>query len=380
MRQETIAPPAAPQPDLEAFAREVAALRKEIDAALGPEDLAHLRKMIRWGRIASAIGMATAWAGPNPVSIAGLALGRGTRWMIMHHVGHRGYDKVEGTPPELTSSAFARGVRRVVDWMDWIEPEAWKHEHNVLHHGNTGEEADPDLFERNVTWVHPLPAPVRWALLGGLTATWRATYYAPATMAALLTKQSGEEPTARVLYMTVLRRCWLPYAGYAFVALPLVFAPLGPLAVASAFVNSVAADVVANMHTFLVVGPNHAGSDLFRFADRPKTKGERLARQVVGSTNYATGGDLVDFAHLWLNYQIEHHLFPDLPMLRYREVQPKVEALCAKYGIPYTQESVFRRFAKMAKIFIGTESMRRDADSVLSPQRAVSKPTAAHAP
>jgi hypothetical protein len=28
-------------------------------------------------------------------------------------------------------------------------------------------------------------------------------------------------------------------------------------------------------------------------------------------------GNLNDFAHLWLNYQIEHHLWPDLPMLKY---------------------------------------------------------------
>ncbi len=360
--------------DLEGFAREVSDLRKEIDAALGPEDLAHLRKVQRWGRVAGAIGLATAWAGPNPVSIAGLALGRGARWMVMHHVGHRGYDKVEGTPPELTSASFARGKRRLVDWMDWIEPEAWKHEHNVLHHGNTGEEADPDLFERNVTWVHSLPKPMRWALLAGLAATWRQTYYAPATMAALLAKR-GDKPTDREVYSTVLWRCWLPYAAYAFIGLPLVFAPLGPLAVASAFLNSAAADVVTNIHTFMVVGPNHAGSDLFRFDDRPATKGERLARQVVGSTNYATGGDVLDFAHLWLNYQIEHHLFPDVPMLRYREVQPKVAALCAKYGIPYTQESVFRRFGKMAKIFVGAEKMRRDDASVLPRRRPPAQPT-----
>jgi len=365
------------RPDLEAFARDVSALRKEIDEALGPEDLAHLRKIQRWGRVASAIGLATAWAGPNPVSIAGLALGRGARWMIMHHVGHRGYDKVPGTPPELTSSKFAKGWRRAIDWMDWIEPEAWKHEHNVLHHGNTGEEADPDLFERNVTWVHSLPRPVRWALLAGLAATWRQTYYAPATMAALLGK-AGATSSPRDVYGKVALRCWLPYAGHAFVALPLAFAPLGPLAVVSAFVNSAVADVVTNIHTFMVVGPNHAGSDLFRFDDRPATKGERLARQVVGSTNYATGGDVLDFAHLWLNYQIEHHLFPDVPMLRYREVQPKVAALCEKHGIPYVQESVFKRFAKMAKIFVGKESMRRDDQTVLprKPKKAAAQEAA----
>ena len=82
-------------------------------------------------------------------------------------------------------------------------------------------------------------------------------------------------------------------------------------------------------------------------------------RQVLGSANYATGSDLGDYAHLWLNYQIEHHLFPDLPMLRYREIQPKVKALCARYGIPYLQEGVFTRAKKMIAVAVGRASMKR---------------------
>ncbi len=364
--------------DLEGFARDVHALRREMLASLGEEDLAHLRKIERWGRAATAVGLATAWAGPNPVSAVGLALGRGTRWLLMHHVGHRGYDRVPGVPEKYTSAAFATGRRRFLDWPDWIEPEAWKHEHNVLHHANTSEDADPDLIERNAAWVHGLPQPVRWVLLGFLGATWRATYYAPNTMVALLQKGAkgppggsakGELSWTPEERRAILLRCWLPYAGYAFVGLPLLFAPLGPLAVASALCNSVAADVLTNLHTFLVVGPNHAGDDLHRFEDRPASKGEHLARQVLGSTNYTTGGDGCDYAHLWLNYQVEHHLFPDMPMLQYRKVQPKVKALCEKYGLPYVQESVFRRFAKMAEVFVGRKTMRRDAASVMPPRR-----------
>ncbi len=351
-----------PSIDLAGFSRDVQALRREILADIGPEDLAHLRKIERWGRAATALGLATAWAGPNPVSAIGLAVGRSTRWILMHHVGHRGYDRVPGTPERLTSAHFAQGRRRFLDWPDWIEPEAWKYEHNVLHHSHTGEEADPDLVERNVAWVHDLPEPARWALLGVLSVTWRASYYAQGTMSALMGK-GGEPVASRDVNREVLLRCWLPYAGYAFVGLPLLFAPLGPLAVGSAFVNSLLGEMISNAHTFLVVGPNHAGEDLHRFSTRPTSKGEYYARQVLGSTNFATGGDLVDFAHLWLNYQIEHHLFPDVPMLQYRKVQPKVKALCAKYGLPYVQESVFRRFAKMASIFVGKAAMRRDAEA-----------------
>ncbi len=82
-------------------------------------------------------------------------------------------------------------------------------------------------------------------------------------------------------------------------------------------------------------------------------------RQVRGSVNFRTGGDLNDFLHGFLNYQIEHHLFPDLPPRQYQLLQPKVKALCAKYGVPYRQESVFRRLRQLVNISTGTSSMQR---------------------
>src|SRR5262245_15670079 len=60
--------------DLEGFARGVKALRAEIDASLGSDHLRHLRRIERWGRIATAVGLATAPIAPNPLSAAALAL------------------------------------------------------------------------------------------------------------------------------------------------------------------------------------------------------------------------------------------------------------------------------------------------------------------
>lgn len=344
--------------DLEGFHREIQELRREIMASLGPDDLAHLERIERVGRGFTALGLLTAWVAPNPVSAVSLAIGKSTRWLLMHHVGHRGYDRVPGVPERLTSHGFAKGARRFLDWPDWMTPEAWCYEHNVLHHFQTGEEGDPDLIERNTAWIHDLPRPARWAIFGVLAATWRASYYAEATMKSWLGRK-GTPPTASELRRALLLKCWLPYAALEFAALPALFLPLGPLAAGSVLANQLAADVLTNLHTFLVVGPNHAGDDLYRFADRPASKAEHFARQVLGSVNYATGSDLVDFAHLWLNYQIEHHLFPDLPMLQYQRIQPRVKALCEKYGLPYVQESVATRFVRMARVFVGDAKMRR---------------------
>ncbi|UQA60670.1 fatty acid desaturase family protein [Polyangium aurulentum] len=349
--------------DLESFYADVKALRREIDASLGEDDLRHLRKMERWGRACTALGLAGAGIFPNPASAVLLSIGRSTRWLLMHHIGHRGYDKVPNVPPRYTSKVFARGRRRFVDWPDWMIPEAWIYEHNVLHHSHTGEERDPDLIERNTEELREHSMPVRYALMGILALTWRASYYAPNTLDMWRERgaQDGESggATQGGRLRELLQKCYLPYSALNFGLLPLLYLPLGPWGVMSAFCNSLMAEALTNLHTFCVVGPNHTGDDLYRFEDRPASRAEHALRQIIGSTNYATGGDLLDFAHLWLNYQIEHHLFPDVPMRQYQLIQPKVRALCEKYGIPYVQESVFVRAKKMLDIAVGKASMRR---------------------
>jgi hypothetical protein len=104
---------------------------------------------------------------------------------------------------------------------------------------------------------------------------------------------------------------------------------------------------------------NHTGLDMTRWDAPAKTSDEFYLRQIVGSTNYACGDDLTDFLHGFLNYQIEHHVFPDLSMLEYQRIQPRVRALCEKYGVPYVQESVFARVRKTVDVMIGKTSMLR---------------------
>jgi len=348
--------------DLEAFLADIKALRREIDDSLGEEDLRHLYKMERWGRACTALGLLGAGLAPNPVSAVLLSTGRYTRWMLMHHIGHRGYDKVPGVPARYTSKVFARGYRRFLDWSDWMLPEAWIYEHNVLHHSYTGEERDPDLIERNTEWLRERSMPVRYALMGLLTFTWRASYYAPNTLdtfRARHAERDGEAPSQEGRDRELWLKCYFPYAAIHFGLLPLCYLPLGPWGVFSAFCNSLMAELITNVHTFCVIGPNHTGDDLYRFDDRPASRAEFYVRQIIGSVNFRTGGDLVDFAHMWLNYQIEHHLFPDVPMLAYQKMQPKVKAICEKYGIPYVQESVFKRAKKMYDIAVGKTSMLR---------------------
>lgn len=161
-------------------------------------------------------------------------------------------------------------------------------------------------------------------------------------------------PEGRRLWL----KCYFPYTLVHFCLLPLLFLPLGSTAVWYVLINSLLAEVCTNIHSFLIVVTNHAGPDLYRFDKPMQNKEEFYLRQIVGSSNHTTGGFLNDLMHGFLNYQIEHHLWPSFSMLQYQKAQPQVKALCAKYGIPYAQESLWARTRKTLAIMVGTESMK----------------------
>ena len=50
-----------------------------------------------------------------------------------------------------------------------------------------------------------------------------------------------------------------------------------------------------------------------------------------------------------LSFQVEHHLFPDLPAHRYAEISPKVQAIAKELGIPYHTGSFFKQYSGVFK-------------------------------
>jgi fatty acid desaturase len=47
-----------------------------------------------------------------------------------------------------------------------------------------------------------------------------------------------------------------------------------------------------------------------------------------------------------LNYQIEHHLFPNMPRPNLRRAQPLIRAFCTRHNIPYTEATMFGSYAE----------------------------------
>jgi len=127
----------------------------------------------------------------------------------------------------------------------------------------------------------------------------------------------------------------------------------------NALKNLFLAELLTNVHGFVAVVTNHAGDDMYRFryGCRPFS-GSFFLRQVISSVDFHMGTDLVDFLHGYLNYQIEHHLWPNLTMLSYQRSAPLVREICAKHGVPYVKENVFWRVKKTVDIMVGSSSMR----------------------
>jgi fatty acid desaturase len=82
--------------------------------------------------------------------------------------------------------------------------------------------------------------------------------------------------------------------------------------------------------------PNHKGMPTLSEADEL----DFLRRQVLTSRN-VRGSRFVDSLLGGLNYQIEHHLFPNMPRPNLRHAQPLVREFCRHHDLPYTQATLF---------------------------------------
>jgi len=368
--------------DLDAFGKDVHALGEKLKNEQGEADNRHLKKMITWSRLCGVAGLATMWMGPNPFTVFALSLWTHSAWtMIGHHVCHGGYNRTDKSG-KYTSRGFAVGslAQRVTDWFDWMLPEAWGVEHNQLHHYRLGEDTDPDLLERNAAdWkgMERFIMPVVSMFL------WKWAYYAPNTYKELRVAEMRKNnvalpkdfnPTAPLTLSNIMegkakgifsmwdlmKNVLGPYFLLHFFVLPLPCLFFGQAFYWNALANLALADVAANIHGFIVVVTNHAGNDLYKFARGCKPKSPTFyLRAVTSSANFATGGNVNDFMHGWLNYQIEHHCWPDLSMLSYQKGQPALKAICAKHGVPYVQENVFVRVWKTMAIMMQFTKMRQ---------------------
>jgi fatty acid desaturase len=314
---------------------------------------------------------------------------------VSHHVSHGGYTAVADADADPDAknnknqkyNRFTYGVklRRFYDWMDYILPEAWSCEHNIYHHYKLNEYNDPDNVQHNLVILRTMNAPLilKYGIIAFFAFTWRLFYYSSnsykyykATKLNYTMKEedykqmtlfgmvTNEWPSwiSKVEYFTLVLCPILLYRATCF-ALIYIFHAYFPAIFTNAHLynvvlNYIMADLLCNVHTFAIIVPNHAGSDMYLYRTPVKGKSDEwLLRQCISSANYTSANNATDYLQGWLNYQIEHHLFPDLSAYEYQLMRPDVAAVCRKHGVPYVCENVLIRLWKTVKIMTGRESI-----------------------
>ena len=82
-----------------------------------------------------------------------------------------------------------------------------------------------------------------------------------------------------------------------------------------------------------------------------ETRGGWYVRQLLGSANI-DGSPLFHLMSGNLSFQVEHHLYPDLPSNRYHQIAPRVREVCERYGLPYNTGPLGKQLGSVHKTIL----------------------------
>ncbi len=343
--------------DIEAFGRELDALQREVRASLGDADRAYIRRAITVQRSLALGGRVLIYAslpllpvvplflGVIGVGTASLALSKILENMeIGHNVIHGQWDWMND--PQIHSSTW--------EWDTVCPADQWKHSHNVVHHTWTnvmGRDRDVGYDILRISDKQP----------------WKPIYLAQPFYAALLAMMFQWGIALHDIDLGAVRRGELTMADIRhqlrgigrkagkqvvkdYVLWPLLAGPLFlPVLLANLMAN-----LARNLWSYAIIFCGHFpdGAQVFTEAQVVgETRARWYLRQILGSCNI-TGGRLFHILSGNLSHQIEHHLFPDLPSNRYPALAPRVEALCARFGIPYNKGSFARQLGTTVRTIL----------------------------
>jgi fatty acid desaturase len=327
-----------------ALGRELDELRQEVVASLGERDVDHIRRVIRTARYSEAAGRLLLHLGVDPltfaVGTAALGLSKVLENMeVGHNVMHGQYDWTHD--PELDAHRY--------EWDIVCPAEAWRRTHNYEHHTFTnvvGRDRDVGYALLRVAPEQPwhlgyLPQPVI-ALGLAFVFQWGVALHDLRLDELARRKQTlaAFGARARPLLAKAARQLAKDYVFFPAVALwnaPRVAA------------GNLLANMARNLWTFSIIFCGHFPRGVRVYEEEEalgESRGEWYVRQMNGSANLE-GGPLFHVLTGHLSFQIEHHLFPDIPASRYPELATRVRAICERYGQPYHTGSFTRQFGSV---------------------------------
>ncbi|MGV0786801.1 acyl-CoA desaturase [Mycolicibacterium sp. XJ2] len=368
--------------ELEKLAKEFDAIHDEVFAELGDRDRNYIKAVISAQRQIVVVGRVlllasrsrTAWV----LGTACLGMAKILENMELgHNILHGQWDWMND--PDIHSSVW--------DWDTASTAKSWKHSHNYIHHTYTnilGKDRDLGyeimridprqpwhpvwlaqplfnflltvLFEWGVA-VHDIDfrAAQRgekpWSELRqelkGISGKARAQilkdyigWPAVSAGAFALTKLALGSRVEQPAQSRIGRRLRKISGKGRVASVANTFDRVLP-GVESTFLRTLAADALANLirnvwaHAIIFCG--HFPDQTYTFTEEEvenETRGGWYVRQLIGAANIE-GSPLFHIISGNLGYQVEHHLYPDMPSSRYSEIAPKVKDICERYELPY---------------------------------------------
>ncbi|MCH2159290.1 MAG: acyl-CoA desaturase [Oleiphilaceae bacterium] len=328
-------------------------LREQTFKKVGTEDANYIRKLIGFQRlldIVSRIGIACAflffdgylmWSIAT-LSVLGLALSKILDNMeIGHNIMHGQYDWMHD--PITNSKRF--------DWDNAGDSDSWRRYHNYEHHTYTniiGKDRDFGYgllrLSDNLKWRPKNLYQIITYLNLSLLFEWGVAYHELAGERIFIgkKKENSKLPISRL----DLRNAFFKKAGKQilkdYILFPLIFWPVALPVLCCAII----ANILRNLWTATIIFCGHFTEEAQTFDEestKNESKGQWYYRQILGSSNIE-GSKLFHILTGHLSYQVEHHLFPDIPAPRYQEMAPKVQEICREHGIPYNTGSFGRQY------------------------------------
>jgi fatty acid desaturase len=213
----------------------------------------------------------------------------------------------------------------------------WVGKHNKHHSNPNKEHSDPDIGEGVLAFTTGAVAR-RSGAFGRVITRFQAYLFFP-----LLTLEGFNLHVASALYLRDAKRNRARTVELALLTVHIAAYLGGVLLVLSpvkALVFIAIHQGVFGLYMGCSFAPNHKGMRIIG----PDECLDFLRKQVLTSRN-VRGGWFTDLLLGGLNYQIEHHLFPNMPRPSLRRAQQVVRAYCHEHAIDYTETSLFGSYA-----------------------------------
>jgi fatty acid desaturase len=325
--------------DLEAFGAELEAIRFDIESSRGAADRKYIKRAIAFHRgieVAARLVIGGSrgkfgWA----VGTAALAAAKCIENMELgHNISHGQWDWMND--PEIHSSTWEWDMAGVAS--------QWQNSHNYKHHVFSNVVGvDDDLgfrvlrVTRDEEWqVHAWTQAGR-ALVLALLFEWGVALHCLLSVQERETTDAGRAAHRNVLLRKMARQIGKDYVVFPALSRRRWWRTLGA---------NVVANGLRNVWAYIVIVCGHFTDGAEKFDPsvlEGETKPEWYLRQMLGTANFRAG-TAMGFMSGNLCYQIEHHIFPDLPSNRYPEIAERVRALCVSYDLPYTTGPLHRQF------------------------------------